>query len=500
MDGSGQSIVNLNRTFATPVTVKAGGGSDIVNVGTSGSAQLVRGPVTLDGDRGNFNFTVDNSADAGGHTVTLDGPATGDFGRINGLTPFPVYYRYNATANVTLKTGTGVNTVTVLSARTAGTLTLEGHSASTTVNLGAGGAQGIVTAVSVTNPASTTTLNVDDSLDALDHTVTVGNASFDAGTGAITGLGPRPIYFRYADTSSTRGVTVKTGKAILAVNVLDVFRPLTLIGNSSLTAVNVGKNRSLAGIQNTLTVHNTSFATDLLLDDSADAGTRTVAVTSAGVTGLSAGAIRFSSGDLHSLTVLGGTGRNTYTVSGTPGNPANAATTLNTGGGVDTVNVRATTTALAINTTTGPGGGGNDVVNVGNAGSVQGILGAVSVFNRFSYTRLNLDDSADAADRTVTLQAGIDAGVITGLAPAPISYGTLSVNALTVTGGSGTNVYTVLGLAASLGTTLNTGTGVDAVNVAYLDSGPLTIHTPAAAATTWLTSATATAPRGSSAR
>jgi hypothetical protein len=74
-------------------------------------------------------------------------------------------------------------------------------------------------------------------------------------------------------------------------------------------------------------------------------------------------------------------------------------------------------------------GGGSDTVNVGNGGSVQGILGALYVENTPGSTMLNINDSADTARRRCTLSSmtpGFDSdspwGSITGLAPASINF------------------------------------------------------------------------------
>ncbi len=70
--------------------------------------------------------------------------------------------------------------------------------------------------------------------------------------------------------------------------------------------------------------------------------------------------------------------------------------------------------------------GGHDTVNVGNAGSVQGILGALNIQNPPNFTTLNINDSADATARFATLStfasAGANWGSITGLAPAAINF------------------------------------------------------------------------------
>jgi hypothetical protein len=99
------------------------------------------------------------------------------------------------------------------------------------------------------------------------------------------------------------------------------------------------------------------------------------------------------------------------------------------------------------------GTNGHDTVNVGNGGSVQGILGAVDVRNFASRTALNIDDSADTNGRTATYtKFGV-----TGLAPAAITWAENDVSAVT----------------------LGMGVGTDTVHVQSVYSGsgdPLTIH------------------------
>jgi hypothetical protein len=139
--------------------------------------------------------------------------------------------------------------------------------------------------------------------------------------------------------------------------------------------------------------------------------------------------------------------------------------------GNDVVNVQAINYAANVRHI----GPGIDTVNVGNAGSLQNILGAVGVTQAGtgSVTHLNVDDSADKANLTKVLLFG---GQINNLAPSPIAYNLLgSGDAVTITGGSGNNVYTVDGPLAP--TTLNTGGGHNQVNVEATDAGaPLTIQ------------------------
>src|SRR5262249_11414760 len=64
---------------------------------------------------------------------------------------------------------------------------------------------------------------------------------------------------------------------------------------------------------------------------------------------------------------------------------------VTTPGGSNTVNILDTSAGLAISIN----GFGSDTVNVGNAGSVQGIIGALNIQNPPSFTTLNVNDSAD---------------------------------------------------------------------------------------------------------
>ena len=116
---------------------------------------------------------------------------------------------------------------------------------------------------------------------------------------------------------------------------------------------------------------------------------------------------------------------------------------ITTGSGGDTVNVLATGVADQPSTS-----GGVDTVNVGNAGSVQGILGALTVQNPPSFDTLNVNDSADTTARTVTLSTfasgGTNWGSITGLAPAAINYNYTDTSSVNITTGSGNDTVNVL--------------------------------------------------------
>jgi hypothetical protein len=128
---------------------------------------------------------------------------------------------------------------------------------------------------------------------------------------------------------------------------------------------------------------------------------------------------------------------------------------LTTGNGADVVNIPSNAIATTLNSH-----GGNDTVNLGSAGSVQNILGDVNVNNTPAFSTINVDDSADAIARTfITLENGN----LFGLAPGAINWVPGDVNAITISTGTGGNTYFVHGGSSSFFTTLNTGFGDDTV-------------------------------------
>jgi hypothetical protein len=193
------------------------------------------------------------------------------------------------------------------------------------------------------------------------------------------------------------------------------------------------------------------------------------------------GSIGFKS--IRYLDIDGGGGSNLYTISDTP---AGVITNLNTGGGSNAINVEGTTGLLDINQAV-PGPAPNSTtVNVGGTtlDSVRQIHGAVNIENTAAATTVNVNNSADKTNHTVTLSTVTMANdndgdqdlfcQITNLAPAVIRYeyhDTLSP--VNISGGNGSNTFKILSTG---GQTLNlfTGTGTDAVNVQAI-SGPLNI-------------------------
>src|SRR5262249_39909820 len=91
--------------------------------------------------------------------------------------------------------------------------------------------------------------------------------------------------------------------------------------------------------------------------------------------------------------------------------------TINPGGGADTINIERTSSAAPVAIM----GSSHDTVNLGLGGSVQGILGSVTIENPPNVTSINVDDSADTVPRSIALftftpPGDSSWGSITGLA------------------------------------------------------------------------------------
>ena len=263
-----------------------------------------------------------------------------------------------------------------------------------------GHVQGIQGTLMFTNPPNIDTINVDDSMDnnmrmvAIDATTPPGDSVY----GRIQGLSQGgTIEFRIGDVKSP--VTVQTGLSGSIVNVLATFAGISIVSHGPDT-VNIGNGGSVQDIHGNVSVSNVSKPvtyTTLVIDDSTDQVSRTmpITITNAAITGLAPAVISYAQSALRSLTIQGGPGNNAYyNVQSTPNH-----------GAAGTVE-----TSLTCR--------GSDPINVGNAGSVQGITGVLNIHNGGVFTTLNVDDSSDFSHHSTT----ITNSDITNLAPAPIKF------------------------------------------------------------------------------
>jgi hypothetical protein len=441
----------------------------------------------------NDNIAIDTT-NSGGASVTLNGEiASFDPGQIS---------------SIIVSTQGGSNTVNVYNTNVPVTI----HGGGTdTVNIGNTliGGQGITADVTVDNPPSYTTLNIDDS----DNT---GGCTAAVTFGKVSGLTKGTIYYNQNDLgalnitggsdantftvtstpNNNHGVTTTllsgSGNHNI-VNVEGTNGPLTVDGGYGTQSVYVGSNGSsfngtLANVSGSVQVENsTSFGTtSLYVDDSADRTGQTWNLNydqiTTGIPGM--GSINWSnyglgSGGVGSLQVRGGAGLNTLNVYSTGsiigGVYYSYATNVYTGTGGANVNITSTLGSLNVINQAG-----HDQVVIGNNattytnGTVANIQGSVDVYGNGD-TYLRIDDSGDTNSQT---NVSMYDGELTGLAPASIYWSASStaaggVTSLVIYGSGGGSTYTVNDTGNFYNNTfLETGGGNDTVNV-LATTGPL---------------------------
>ena len=488
-------LVEHTLSFFTNIQVTCDAGTDTLTVDYQYGNPLPSGGLSYLPGIGVDTLNINDLATLTGQTFTLTGTSVQRFGSAPITFPFGVNFVnvnggsganiYNVTNTepgftTTVNTGAGSDTVNVLA--TTGTLNVNGQGGggNDVLNLGnANSLAGIIGSVNVTNGPSYFHVNVNDGADNANH------PSVMLSTHALTGLAPAAINFSttpicvstlnisvgngnntYTITGSQayQGTILDTGAGTDTVNVQAVDLPLTINGQGGggNDVLNLGNGNSLAGIVGTVNIANGPSYFHVNVNDGADnANHPSVTLSPGGLTGLAPAAINFSTTPIcvSTLNISVGNGNNTYTITGSQ---ASQGTILNTGNGTDTVNVQGNAYALTVNA----GGSGVDVVNVGNAGSVQQILGPLTITNPPSFTTINVDDSADGSARTVTLDTvGIGFsyyGRIAGLAPAPILYRYADTNNVSIETGPG-------------GATVNALTTGKPINLIGNPSGPISL-------------------------
>jgi hypothetical protein len=210
--GTAHNTANVWEVAALTSTTVSGNAAMTVNVGRNGRVQDIQGVLELVNPPDYNTIVVDDSADTGNRTVTLDNLvfSNGNYGIIFGLAQQGlIEYKYNDTAAITVKTGTGTEVVSVaatgvLGSNVSALTTVEGHSANTTVDVGSGAAlAGILGALRITNGPGSSRVNIFDGLDNANHPNVVLTAT------SLTGLSQGAISF---GPNGLAGLTIAAGR------------------------------------------------------------------------------------------------------------------------------------------------------------------------------------------------------------------------------------------------------------------------------------------------
>jgi Ca2+-binding RTX toxin-like protein len=326
----------------------------------------------------------------------------------------------------------------------------------------------------LTPPKLQLVVNGDQFGDGYGDTISV---DVNAAGGAVVSLNGESVSF---EPGQLDAITVNTGGGSNSVYVHNEAQGVDLtINDGGNDYVYIGSNGSVQGVQGAVQINSPYNRADLVIDDSADTTAQTAYIDDHSVTGLAPGNIGFNSDGLSYLTIYGGSGGNTFFVHGTPSTYAGSyagRTYIYSGTGVDTVYVDGTAGGPNAGGLYIDGEDGHDYVYVGTdtsvpnptpgTGTLANIQGFVYAVNSSGVTTLIVDDAADTAGHSATLNGNS----LTDLAPAPIywvptssSY-TGGVDELHIYGSAAASAYYVTDSPnMAFGADLRTGAGADSV-------------------------------------
>ncbi len=240
-----------------------------VSVGAGGSVQGILGALKIANIVGaGVSIVVDDSGDSAPRTVTLENATTAGYGVITGLVPAPaeIDYRYAGTSSLNVLLGTASNTVNVQA--TGASTVVRGNTPvglhggrGNTIDVGnAHNTQGILAALTLSDPPGLDDITIDDSVDSGGRSVVLDDSA-TAGYGMIAGLaeGSVPIAYAYGDTNT---LTINLGSGPNTVNVRATGVPPAFVGgvmasidalpntSATLSGVTVSAGGDVGGIDN----------------------------------------------------------------------------------------------------------------------------------------------------------------------------------------------------------------------------------------------------------
>jgi hypothetical protein len=457
---AGDFLYVAGTAAGTATTIDAGGGNDVVRIDSKGPVpggvlDQVVSPLTVNGQAGTNALTLDDSGSAIGDQATLT-PSTLGAGAADTLFGAGGSLAYNGFGFLTLNLGSGSDLVTVEGTAPGTT---------TTLNDGAGidqvvvDSNGPVPGGSVDGVRSKLTVHGQGGGDRL-ALMDLDDPSGDHVTITPTQVGATPgdTFFGAGGTLTYDGLSLLVLQGGSGGNFINVRG--TAAGTNTLIAAGAGADTVLVdsngtasggtvdGVVSLLAINGGAGVNRLILEDSSDATGDTLTVTGSQV-GAAPGDNYFGPGgslgynNFAQLTVRGGSGGNTITITGT----ANGTdTAVFAGAGSDQIAV--------------------DSNGVAPGGTVDGVMSTLTIHGGGGVNRLLLEDSSDASADTVTItdrQVGAFSTDNFFGTNGSLSYDSLSQ--LTLDGGSGGNTLIVLSKAAGTTTILNTGTGSDTIQV-----------------------------------
>ncbi|MBW4617755.1 MAG: hypothetical protein KME21_32120, partial [Desmonostoc vinosum HA7617-LM4] len=455
--GSGADTFNVQATSAS-TTVNAGAGNDVITVGsaTPATVNAIAGALTINGGADSDTVTINDSGDTTANTGTLTATTLTGLGT-NGIS-------YGTVENLNINLGSGADTFTIQATNASTTTTVNTGAGNDVITVGSATpatVNAITGALTINGGADTDTVTINDSGDTANNRGTLtATAITGLSFGSITygtvetldiNLGSGADTFTIQATSASTVTTVNAGGGADTLNVESVSSATTVNADTGNDVITVGSATpaTVNAIAGALTINGGADTDTVTINDSGDTTANTGTLTATAITGLSPGSITY--GTVENLNINLGAGADTFTIQFTS---VSTVTTVNAGGGADTLNVQSVRSATTVNADTG-----NDVINVGSAGTVNEIIGALTINGGADADTVTINDSGDTRANTGTLTAI----AITGLSPTLIAYGT--VENLNINLGAGADTFTIQFTSASTVTTVNAGGGADTLNV-----------------------------------
>ena len=441
--GSGSDTFTIASTCDGVTTVSAGGGDDVITVGSGapaggGTVSLIAGPLTVDGGNGADSLIVDDTGDTAPNSGLLTSR------KITGL-DMAAGVDYANLETLDIRLGAGNDTLAVEST-IAGATTIGSGGGDDVIAVGTiapargGTLEAIAGPLTIDGDEGENTLSVDDT-GAIAGQIGVLTSTTLTGLGMVAGI----------DYANFATLIIGLGAGADTIAIASTHPGLTKVvtgrGNDVITVGSMAPTfgGTVNGIEGPLSIDGSEGEDTLDVDDTGSTVARQGLLTSTTLTGLDMG-FGICYAKLETLTIQLGAGCDSFAIASTH---------------------RGTTTVRT--------GSGDDVITVGSqapaaGGTVNEFNASVTIDGGDGTDSLIVDDTGDSSPNEGLLTAT----TITGLGmTVGIEY--TNLEALTIGLGAGDDRLTIAGTHSG-NTTVSTGGGNDTVTVLANASRALIIH------------------------
>jgi hypothetical protein len=428
VDGNdGDDPIDLESNGGIPTTIHGDTGNDTIQMSNSaGNLSSLPNFVDVDGDAGFDTLVVNDSNSSATNTYNINAFSVSrpGFGGV----------LYDVEA-LSFTSGTGSDTVNFSGSDVATPVTVNSHGGHDTVNIGTdGGAQFVKGDVTIKNSPSFSTINIDDSADAVARAPSISN-------GSIFGLAPGAIFWATSDISAINIIGGSGGNSYFVQS-----------GPTSFSEVlNTGSGNDTVAFENDapgLFTVNGQAGTDSVYVFDSNAIAQTYSITGAGISrsGLTVGL-----GTVESLNLFAGDAADTINFS----TSIQYGLSIDGGGAGDTFNIGSPSQAQFFGNVALIGGAGDDNFIWKNASnnwydtSFGTLHFNVSIDGGIGFNSLSMDDTTRGnanyqfyADRIYVVDP---AGFAVG---SDFTYDNLS--AIGLTASNGNNPLAVFGVSSDI--------------------------------------------------